>query len=164
MLDFSRKLEAFAARPCSLLRTVQRPPPKPSTRSHLVNLGKYATSFTAVIIGAAHPDFTSHSSSWPMQRVLYILLLVASTLYSFAWDILMDFSYFQRSPDGHWEPRKLLVAASRKYLISLDLIGRCAWGYTIVVRPPGDRYRPEGSGAGAYASLLSGGCWAQTCH
>ena len=119
-----------------------------------MNFGKYATSVAAVVIGSAHPDFTSASSYWPMQRVLYIVLLVASTVYSFAWDILMDFAYFQRKPDGTWAPRKLIVGPSRKYLMTLDLIGRCAWGYTIIVRPPGDRYCPEGPGAGACASFV----------
>eukprot|EP00668_Euglena_longa_P029615 GGOE01036973.1.p1 GENE.GGOE01036973.1~~GGOE01036973.1.p1 ORF type:complete len:708 (-),score=237.04 GGOE01036973.1:432-2498(-) len=107
-------------------------------RTHMLNFGKYAMSTVAVLVGLFNPQFAS-TRNWPMSRALYILLLFTSTLYSWAWDILVDWGLYVRKADGSWVSRPMF-AEIRGLLTALDLIGRCAWAYTIVVDPPGERF------------------------
>eukprot|EP00667_Euglena_gracilis_P008037 EG_transcript_8130 len=107
-------------------------------RVHLLNFGKYATSTVAVLVGIFNPQFAS-AREWPPSRVLYVLLLLASTLYSWVWDVIVDWGLYVRKADGSWVSRPMF-AEIRGLLTALDLIGRCAWAYTIVVDPPGERF------------------------
>ena len=99
-----------------------------------------------VIIGAWHPDYTSYYTDWHVVRVLYVLLLVTSTLYSWSWDIFMDWGYFTRDAEGNWVPRPIVFERARTFNVVADLIGRSAWAYTLIVKPPGIGAKAKGCG------------------
>ncbi len=46
----------------------------------------------------------ARTSGWTIGRICYILLLIASTLYSWIWDVFMDWGLYIRTSDGRWNP------------------------------------------------------------
>lgn len=62
---------------------------------HLPNAGKYALSQTVTLFGAFHPLYMGLDSQngilgMDLFQVFWMLLFVTSSLYSFAWDVFMD--------------------------------------------------------------------------
>ena len=61
---------------------------------HLANAAKYALSQTVTLFGAFHPLYLMHknpdrnTTNW--FQVFWMAVFVASSLYSFAWDVFMD--------------------------------------------------------------------------
>jgi hypothetical protein len=106
---------------------------------HLWNFSKYLTSLLAVVLGVWNPALSAADAGWSRARVLYIALLIASTAYSWVWDVFVDWGLYYRRDDGRWVARPIPITG-RTLLPALDLIGRCAWAYTIVVDPPGERF------------------------
>jgi len=127
---------------------------------HLLNFGKYSVSVTTVVVGmiAGLSTEGTEAHSW-LQRI-YLFLLIASTIYSFCWDVIVDWGFFMYE-NGRWKkmpPNRLDVlydSVTKKgtFHVSmhpvriasqvLNLLGRCAWAYTLVTKPPGDRFSVE---------------------
>ena len=71
----------------------------------VANAGKYALSEAVVVMGSFHPLYNDHSEEWDFFRALWLLMCVASSLYAFAWDLMMDWSMVKRV-NNKWELRK----------------------------------------------------------
>jgi hypothetical protein len=112
---------------------------------HWVNFGKYCVAIMAVISGFVWPHYREYSPEWHWGHRAQFLLLVASTLYGFYWDIFKDWALFTRQSDGSWGYRRMVprLRHSVHFCTVVNLIGRCAWMYTMMVAPPGTRWRSE---------------------
>ena len=63
---------------------------------HLLNALKYAVAHSVVIVSVFHPAFSDHhSSQWETFRYCWLLSTVASSLYTFAWDLTQDWGLVQ---------------------------------------------------------------------
>mmetsp|Transcript_32768 Transcript_32768/g.81375 ORF Transcript_32768/g.81375 Transcript_32768/m.81375 type:complete len:718 (-) Transcript_32768:130-2283(-) len=71
----------------------------------LLNGLKYATSMTVVVFGYFHPSM-AHRGAWSPYRVTYVCAFVGSTLFSFCWDILMDWKLLEIVPDAELQPSR----------------------------------------------------------
>jgi hypothetical protein len=62
---------------------------------HFANAMKYALSQTVVFMGIFHPLYT-HTSihDWNWHRWVWLFLGIASALYTFSWDVTMDWGLF----------------------------------------------------------------------
>ena len=100
---------------------------------HLANAGKYALSHSVVLFGVFHHTFTD-SKSIDSYRVYWIISLVISTLYSYLWDIFMDFGLGDLRYAGLRD--QLMYANKSVYYVCIvaDLFLRFAWSLTLVPR------------------------------
>lgn len=58
---------------------------------HFANAMKYAVSHSVVIVSVFHPAFSDHHQSrWALFRLVWLASTIASTLYTFVWDVTMD--------------------------------------------------------------------------
>ncbi|RDD44460.1 Xenotropic and polytropic retrovirus receptor 1-like protein [Trichoplax sp. H2] len=101
---------------------------------HLVNAGKYFTSFLVTTFSTLAVLHRGSSSQGPLFSV-WIVSLVASTLYTYSWDLYMDWGLLRRNG-----PYKLLreeTVYPSKYLYYLAMIAnlvlRFAWTITVSV-------------------------------
>jgi xenotropic and polytropic retrovirus receptor 1 len=106
---------------------------------HLANAGKYALSQMVTLAGTFHPIYLEYTSRekgnvFPFYQVLWTFLFISSSLYSFAWDVYMDWGLGKKE-HGYLGP---LLMYPRKYYyfctIALDLVLRFMWVLTLV--PP----------------------------
>ena len=105
---------------------------------NLANALKYAMSQTVTLFGAFHPLYLMHK---PIQddgiqwfQIFWVALFVSSSLYSFWWDLYMDWGLGSLS-DGFLSP--VLMYSRRSYYycaIGLDIVLRFMWVLTLV--PP----------------------------
>ena len=106
---------------------------------HMVNAGKYATAASVVIVGVFHQNL-SHGA--PAERSIWILSLAASTMYSYTWDVFVDWDLGKKHshrlrPDLMYKWRPFYYSA-----IVLDLVFRFIWSLTFV---PASTENPLGS-------------------
>jgi len=89
----------------------------------VANAVKYALAEVTVVMAAFHPFFGTHEigseAAWNAFRVFWILLCVSSSLYSFWWDVVMDWGMIVRHP----VTRRPELRKERLYP------GRAAWPY-----------------------------------
>jgi hypothetical protein len=61
---------------------------------HLANATKYALSQTVTLFGAFHPLYLEYKkreqSAFNVFQLFWLIIFVTSSLYSFAWDVYMD--------------------------------------------------------------------------
>mmetsp|Transcript_76761 Transcript_76761/g.135552 ORF Transcript_76761/g.135552 Transcript_76761/m.135552 type:complete len:683 (-) Transcript_76761:2763-4811(-) len=114
-------------------------------RAHLVNFGKYGVSMLAACAGRIWPHTRMWAESYSYGHMLQASLLLSATLYSYTWDILKDWGLFVKSEDNSWAYRRMFIRYRHAIVFAaiMNLIGRCAWMYTLVVRPPGSRWQRE---------------------
>ena len=100
---------------------------------HLANAGKYALSHSVVLFGVFHHTFTD-SKSIDSYRVYWIISLVISTLYSYLWDIFIDFGLGDMRYGGLRD--QLMYSSKTVYYVCIvaDLFLRFAWSLTLVPR------------------------------
>ena len=100
----------------------------------LPNALKYSISLLVVLFGAVHPTLTANATdggdTW--VRVAWFTTYLVSTLYSYAWDVRMDWKLGTLQAGGLRERlmfrhRSLYYAA-----IGTDLILRFGWTATLV--------------------------------
>jgi xenotropic and polytropic retrovirus receptor 1 len=97
---------------------------------NLPNAFKYGLSMCVTIFGIFDD---SVSSSWNMYRAFWIATYFSSTLYSWSWDVLMDWSAFKISEPFRLRSRQMLPNSSYYYFaIVADLILRYFWTYTLI--------------------------------
>uniref|UniRef100_A0A3B5A225 Xenotropic and polytropic retrovirus receptor 1 n=1 Tax=Stegastes partitus TaxID=144197 RepID=A0A3B5A225_9TELE len=102
---------------------------------HLVNAGKYSTSFFVVTFSALYSThkgrLTRHSKIF---FYLYIGCLVVSSCYTLVWDLKMDWGLFDRNAGENTFLREEIVYPHKAYYYSAiveDVLLRFAWVLTI---------------------------------
>merc|ERR1711988_568743 len=82
-------------------------------RSHLFNSCKYGLAFITVFFSSLTGAFSGYETTWfwhwPIQPLIFLLLFISSTLFTFSWDVLMD-----------WD--RLQVFDKRKFLLRENLM------------------------------------------
>ncbi|XP_015607072.1 xenotropic and polytropic retrovirus receptor 1 homolog isoform X2 [Cephus cinctus] len=99
---------------------------------HLVNAGKYATTFLVVI---SNTFYTIHSEDfenvWENPWLwLWLVCCFINSVYSYTWDIKMDWGLFDRNADENKFLREEVVYSSAGFYyfaIIEDLVLRFAW-------------------------------------
>jgi len=69
-----------------------------SNTNHLLNAGKYATSLCAIFFSTIHLITQENPNSWSVFRTYWVMAISLSTMYSYMWDIIMDWGLFTRDP------------------------------------------------------------------
>mmetsp|Transcript_36601 Transcript_36601/g.93563 ORF Transcript_36601/g.93563 Transcript_36601/m.93563 type:complete len:373 (-) Transcript_36601:118-1236(-) len=118
---------------------------------HLINAGKYFVSLATIAlsaIGCYHgcSHFYKDKDMWTPGRIAWLSCMCVGTVYSYLWDILMDWSLLERVPQEEggwsWGPfHKLRLRKKRGYpatwfygfAAASNLIGRLMWTATITV-------------------------------
>lgn len=105
---------------------------------NLLNAFKYAMSQTVTLFGAFHPLYLMYSrgdtNAVSLFQVFWMALFVASSLYSFTWDVIMDWGLGQPKY-AFLGPR--LMYPNRFYyyaVIAADIVLRFMWVLTLI--PP----------------------------
>lgn len=104
---------------------------------HMINAGKYATAASVVFIGVIHTQSVTKGAGSGGETALWILALIASTCYSYAWDLTQDWGLLRTHQGPGVFPLRadLIYGPGRgKYYaaIVLDLLFRFAWSLTFV--------------------------------
>lgn len=102
---------------------------------HLVNAGKYSTSFFVVTFSAL---YSTHKDEAPTEAqiflYLYISCLIVSSCYTLVWDLKMDWGLFDRNAGENTFLREEIVYPHKAYYYSAiveDVLLRFSWILTI---------------------------------
>lgn len=107
---------------------------------HLANAFKYALSMTVTLFGAFHPLYLRHSGPSNLFQMFWMTTFVASSLYSFFWDVYMDWG-LGRPKYNFLGPRLMYPRKDSYYAtIGIDLVLRFAWVLTLVPPNSGARF------------------------
>lgn len=84
---------------CMASRTVSKKYYETRMNSHLINSLKYLSAITVIVLNALHTNL-EEESGWGPIRYVWLVAVVISTLFSYCWDIEMDWGLlnFGRSP------------------------------------------------------------------
>lgn len=99
---------------------------------HLVNAGKYSTTFFVVIFGTLRVYYSDQYED-PMDNPFLYLWIVASIIsscYAYTWDIKMDWGLFDKAAGENKFLREEIVYSSTffyYFAIAMDLVLRFAW-------------------------------------
>jgi hypothetical protein len=111
---------------------------------NLANALKYAMSQTVTLFGAFHPLYLMHRQhddrgiKW--FQVFWMALFVSSSLYSFFWDVFMDWG-LGHAKFGFLSQRLMYPHRSTYYcVILLDIVLRFMWVLTLVPPQSGARF------------------------
>ena len=67
---------------------------------HLANAAKYVLSQTVTLFGAFHPLYLEYDAEvdgkFNLFQIFWLLLFLTSSLYSFTWDVYMDWGLGRR--------------------------------------------------------------------
>ncbi|TKS80396.1 Xenotropic and polytropic retrovirus receptor 1 -like protein [Collichthys lucidus] len=102
---------------------------------HLVNAGKYSTSFFVVTFSALYNTHKveSHADA-QIFFYLYISCLIVSSCYTLVWDLKMDWGLFDRNAGENTFLREEIVYPQKAYYYSAiveDVLLRFAWTLTV---------------------------------
>lgn len=107
---------------------------------HLANAAKYAVAQLVTLTGAFHPLYLDVESRKGDQnfdsryQVFWTFLFFASSIYSFIWDVYMDWG-LGRKEYGYLAPRLMYPKKSAYYAtIAMDLVLRSMWVLSLL--PP----------------------------
>jgi hypothetical protein len=105
---------------------------------NLLNAFKYAMSQTVTLFGAFHPLYLMYSrgdsNAVSLFQIFWMALFVASSLYSFTWDVVMDWGLGQPK-FAFLGPRLMYPNRLSYYLVmAADLVLRFMWVLTLI--PP----------------------------
>ncbi|CAL8347123.1 unnamed protein product [Merluccius merluccius] len=102
---------------------------------HLVNAGKYSTTFFVVIFSAL---YSTHKGQQPAEAQVFLYLLIScsvvSSCYTLIWDLKMDWGLFDRSAGENTFLREEIVYPQKAYYYSAiveDVLLRFSWTLTI---------------------------------
>jgi len=77
------------------------------------------------------------ASTWGPYPVMFTLVYVCSTLYSWCWDVFMDWNVIDWKEPGLLRPRRMIQQTWTYYFaIGADLVLRFFWSWTLI--PEGD--------------------------
>ncbi|CAM9832553.1 unnamed protein product [Pylaiella littoralis] len=103
---------------------------------HLANCLKYCMSFTVALFGV----FTPPHSTTTAVRILWFVMYVVSTLYTFSWDVLQDWGLGYPAY-GFLRKKRLFSNPSVYYAaVVVDFLLRFNWLYSLI--PPGHNPLP----------------------
>ncbi len=100
---------------------------------HLPNALKYAISHTIVLFGALHAEFGRISSKGTTAyQIMWIIAFGISTLYTFSWDVVMDWGLGRRS--DAFLRKELMYRKKHMYYLAMffDFFLRFAWCLTLL--------------------------------
>ncbi|KAL6072460.1 Xenotropic and polytropic retrovirus receptor 1, variant 3 [Balamuthia mandrillaris] len=104
-------------------------------KQHLFNAAKYGIGFGVILFSSLHGDYSVYSDNWNASRVLWAVLFVVSTLYTFSWDYLMDWGFGEWKNNPHFPLRRKLFYPTKKwfyyYVIITNFFFRFFWTLTI---------------------------------
>ena len=113
---------------------------------HVYNMVKYTFSILPILVALAFEGrWGDGGGGLSLTHGLYFFLLVASTAYSFCWDILVDWGLWKRQAFPSLGRVPLRCARGWEWrptphgegyyagLMLFNLAGRCAWAITLVV-------------------------------
>lgn len=156
---FDHELFKYVITPCLLafplwMRMMQTLRQTHDTRKRLPYLGntfKYALSHTVVIFGVLHNKFMREDMQF--YHSLWLLSMLTSTLYSYYWDIYMDWGlgdpkYNMLRPRhellySHFLPRIFPTNTFYYLCMAYDLFGRFTWTITLIPHQLGSPLSPE---------------------
>ncbi|XP_072219601.1 xenotropic and polytropic retrovirus receptor 1 homolog isoform X2 [Leuresthes tenuis] len=104
---------------------------------HLVNAGKYSTSFFVVTFSALYSTHKASDGAHAEAQIffyLYITCLLVSSCYTLIWDLKMDWGLFDRNAGENTFLREEIVYPHKAYYYSAiveDVLLRFAWILTI---------------------------------
>ena len=102
---------------------------------HLANAFKYAFAQSVVLFSYGNPSLAKPSKSgMAPTQVAWTVMFISSTLYTFYWDVRMDWGLGQRA--SGWLRPHLLLKHRFYYFgaIGVDFILRFVWTYQLI--PP----------------------------
>ncbi|GAB5357931.1 hypothetical protein AAMO2058_000416400 [Amorphochlora amoebiformis] len=106
---------------------------------NLANAFKYTLCQVSVIIGSLHPFFSEYQAPWSPYRLFWLALIVFTTLYTYFWDIIMDWGLFQFQPGARHpllRPNRLFPKTLFYYwAICSNLVLRFTWVVTLIPFP-----------------------------
>jgi len=108
---------------------------------HLANAAKYALAQLVTVTGAFHPLYLDvesrrkgNTNYEPHYQIFWTFLFFASSIYSFTWDIYMDWGLGKKEY-GYLAPRLMYPKKSAYYAtIAMDLVLRSMWVLSLL--PP----------------------------
>lgn len=105
---------------------------------HLVNAGKYSTTFFVVTFAALYSTHRDDDKPDEAQVFfyLYISCLVISSLYTLIWDLKMDWGLFDRNAGENTFLREEIVYPHKAYYYSAiveDVLLRFSWTLTVTL-------------------------------
>ncbi|XP_034743292.1 xenotropic and polytropic retrovirus receptor 1 homolog [Etheostoma cragini] len=102
---------------------------------HLVNAGKYSTSFFVVTFAALYSTHKAEDhADTQIFLYLYIGCLVVSSCYTLIWDLKMDWGLFDRNAGENTFLREEIVYPHKAYYYSAiveDVLLRFSWTLTV---------------------------------
>uniref|UniRef100_A0A8C4DB98 Xenotropic and polytropic retrovirus receptor 1 n=1 Tax=Dicentrarchus labrax TaxID=13489 RepID=A0A8C4DB98_DICLA len=102
---------------------------------HLVNAGKYSTSFFVVTFAALYSTHKAEDhADTQIFFYLYIGCLVVSSCYTLVWDLKMDWGLFDRNAGENTFLREEIVYPHKAYYYSAiveDVLLRFSWTLTV---------------------------------
>ena len=101
---------------------------------HLVNAGKYSTTFIKVLFATLNAAYSDGESYHPFFY-MYVLSATISSCYTYVWDIKMDWGFFAATTGDNPFLRDELVYSSSYYFCAIfeDLVLRFSWAYQILL-------------------------------
>lgn len=102
---------------------------------HLLNALKYACASLVVLFSTLNGNFQQYEPGyWPITRILWLISFILSTLYTYLWDVFMDWG-LGRIKSKNFLLRDKLVWQHHKwfyfYCIISNFIFRFFWAVTI---------------------------------
>lgn len=124
---------------------------------HLVNAGKYSTSFFVIFFsslaaGLRDRSADQQSAGYHVAFILWIVSAIISSMYTFTWDIKMDWGLFE----GKYKLRSELIYSKKFYYVLAiieDLIFRSLWTLNISVGEAGASFL-EGNILGSVLAIM----------
>jgi hypothetical protein len=103
----------------------------------IFSINNYILSITVALLSFLYPTY-------PFLRVFWLIFTFISSCCSFAWDLIIDFGYFEEGPNYPLRNKLYYKPKIIYYLIALyDFILRFFWLLTISPEILGTLFRPE---------------------
>merc|ERR1711971_657514 len=112
---------------------------------HLVNAGKYSTTFLVVTFATLSSVYST-KEEWSPFFYCYILSAIFSSCYTYLWDIKMDWGFFTQGAGENQFLREEIVYSSKTYYyfaIIEDLILRFTWTISLALKETGFKQYSE---------------------
>uniref|UniRef100_A0A8D8ZHH5 Xenotropic and polytropic retrovirus receptor 1 homolog n=1 Tax=Cacopsylla melanoneura TaxID=428564 RepID=A0A8D8ZHH5_9HEMI len=102
---------------------------------HLANAAKYATTFFVVLFSFLNLELSRRGSPSNVFFYLWILASLISSLYSYVWDIRMDWGLFESSASSEYTLLRdeIVYSSTTYYYVAIieDLVLRFGWALSL---------------------------------
>ena len=99
---------------------------------YLSNAFKYAFAHSIVLFGAFNPELLQFNKGSEVTSYLFVTVFVISTLYTYSWDIFMDWSLGDIKHGLLRRERMFAWRAAYYVAIVVDFVLRFVWTMTLV--------------------------------